>query len=69
MSNVMQEPDAHPLRATMTVPEAAELLGLSESATYEAAARGQIPAVKIGRRVLVIRDQLMNLLRNSSTTE
>ena len=32
------------------------LLGLSESATYEAVTRGDIPAVKIGRRVLISLD-------------
>ncbi len=52
----------------MTIPETADLLGLSESATYEAAARGEIPAVKIGRRVLVIRDLLMALLSGSLPT-
>jgi len=46
-------------RVTMTVPEAARLLGLSESAAYEAAARGDIPALRIGRRVLVKRDELL----------
>ena len=40
---------------TMTVPEAARLIGVSDSAAYEAAARGDIPAVKVGRRVLVKR--------------
>lgn len=49
----------------MTVPEAAQLLGLSESATYEAVARGEIPAIKIGRRILVIHDLLMTLLHDS----
>jgi excisionase family DNA binding protein len=63
--NLIDEPAAPPQRATMTVPEAAALLGLSESATYEAVARGEIPAVKIGRRVLIVRDRLMALLRDS----
>jgi excisionase family DNA binding protein len=64
MSNLIQAPEATRGRATMTVPEAATLLGLSESATYEAVTRGEIPAVKIGRRVLIIRDRLMALLRD-----
>ena len=68
MLHLIQAPEASPGRATMTIPEAADLLGLSESATYEAAARGEIPAVKIGRRVLVIRDLLMALLSGSSPT-
>jgi excisionase family DNA binding protein len=64
MSNLMEAPAGKPKRATMTVPEAATLLGLSESATYEAVIRGEIPAVKIGRRVLIIRDRLTALLRD-----
>jgi excisionase family DNA binding protein len=52
-------------RVTMTVPEAAQLLGLSESATYEAVGRGEIPAVKIGRRVLVKRDALFAMLSST----
>jgi excisionase family DNA binding protein len=50
------------------VPEAAAVLGISESATYDAAARGELPAVKIGRRVLIVRDRLMDMLHDSSTT-
>ena len=49
---------------TLTVPEAAEVIGISISATYDAAARGQIPTIRIGRRVLVIRSGLLDLLEN-----
>jgi excisionase family DNA binding protein len=52
-------------RVTMTVPEAAQLLGLSESATYEAVGRGEIPAVKICRRVLVKREALFAILSST----
>lgn len=38
---------------TMTVPEAAEILGISRNAGYEAAARGDIPAIRIGKRLVV----------------
>jgi excisionase family DNA binding protein len=47
---------------TMTVPEAARLLGVSDSAAYDAAARGEIPSLRIGRRVLVKRHQLLAML-------
>jgi excisionase family DNA binding protein len=46
----------------MTTAEAALLLGVSESTTYEAAARGEIPAIKIDRRVLVKHEQLLAML-------
>lgn len=54
-------------RLTMTVPEAAELLGLSESAAYDAVKRGEIPAVRIGRRVLVKRDEFLALFVHDRT--
>lgn len=38
---------------TTTVPVAGELLGLSRNKAYEAAARGEIPTLKFGRRIVV----------------
>lgn len=40
-------------RMILTVREAAERLGLSRNGTYEAIRRGELPALRIGRRVLV----------------
>lgn len=40
-------------RVTLTIEEAATLLGLGRSAAYEAARRGQLPTRRLGRRVLV----------------
>lgn len=40
-------------RATLTVEEAAALLGIGRSAAYEAARRGQLPTRRVGRRLLV----------------
>jgi excisionase family DNA binding protein len=37
-------------REWMTVPEAAELLGLPRTRTYELIQRGELPAVRIGER-------------------
>ncbi len=36
-----------------TVPEAGRLLGLSRNGSYEAAKRGDIPTIRIGRLLLV----------------
>ena len=35
--------------ATMSVPEAGRILGIGRDAAYEAAARGEIPVLQIGR--------------------
>ena len=40
-------------KLTMTVPEAGKVLGLGRSATYEAVRRGELPTIRVGRRVLV----------------
>jgi hypothetical protein len=40
-------------RLTYDLPEAGKLAGLSRNASYEAAKRGEIPTIKIGRRLLV----------------
>lgn len=40
-------------RTTITVEEAASLLGIGRSAAYEAARRGQLPARRLGRRLFV----------------
>jgi excisionase family DNA binding protein len=38
----------------MTVEETAKLLGIGRTTAYEAIERGEIPAIKIGSRRLVI---------------
>ena len=43
-------------------PECGRLLGLSKNSTYEAARRGQIPTVRIGKRLLVPRAALLKML-------
>jgi excisionase family DNA binding protein len=37
----------------LRVPEAAKLLGVSSRTYYEAAARGEVPARRVGRRIVV----------------
>ena len=44
------------------VSEVSKLLGLGKSATWEAIWRGEIPHVKVGRRVLVPRQALIKFL-------
>lgn len=51
-----------PDRLTLTVEEAAATLGISRASAYEAVRRGEIPAIRIGRRVLVPRVALDRLL-------
>jgi excisionase family DNA binding protein len=49
-------------RLTLSVEEAADQLGISRALAYEAVRRGQIPHVRIGRRILVPKVALQRLL-------
>jgi excisionase family DNA binding protein len=50
------------VRETLTIPEVAVLLGVGRNTLYEAARRGEIPTLRIGRRLLVPRLALENWL-------
>jgi excisionase family DNA binding protein len=49
-------------RLTYTVPEAGQLLGLGRNAAYEAAKRGDIPTIRMGRLLLVPKGPFHKLL-------
>lgn len=48
--------------ATCSVPEAGQALGISRQSAYQAARTGELPTVKIGRRLLVPRRALETML-------
>lgn len=55
-------------RLTLTVEEAARLLGISRALAYELVARGEVPGIRLGRRIVVPRRALDTLL-DTTTTE
>ena len=57
-------------RRTVNVVDAARILGLSASAAYRAARRGDLPGVfRIGSRYLVGRDALERVLRGEPSPD
>lgn len=54
--------DFQRLPLTLTVEEAGELLGISRQSAYRAASAGQLPIIRIGRRLIVPTAQLLGLL-------
>jgi len=52
-----------PATLTFTVPETASLLGISRAHAYELVARKELPAIRLGRRVVVPRQAIQDLLR------
>ncbi len=49
-------------RLVFTVEEARRQLGLSKGSMYEAVRSGQIPSIRVGRRILIPRAALQRLL-------
>jgi excisionase family DNA binding protein len=50
------------LPLTLTVEQAGQVLGLGRSAAYEAAASGEIPVLRFGRRLIVPPPALLAML-------
>lgn len=56
-------------RPTLTIEETAVCLGIGRTAAYEAARRGDIPTLRLGRRLLVPTAGLRRLLQLDSPEE
>lgn len=63
---VLPDPRVTP---TVTVTAVARLLGISRSAAYSAATRGEIPTLRIGNRILVPTSAIYELLHLPLPTE
>jgi excisionase family DNA binding protein len=56
---VLPDPEQEP---TITVERAAKVLGISRGSAYEAARSGQLPAIRIGHRLVVPTAALLAML-------
>ena len=54
--------ERHVEPAVMSVDEAAEILGVSRNCAYEAVKRGEIPTLRIGRLIKVLRRPFMRMV-------
>jgi excisionase family DNA binding protein len=54
-------------RLTVTVEQAAVMLGISRSAAYGCAARNEIPTIRLGRRLVVPTAWLVAMLEGEAT--
>jgi excisionase family DNA binding protein len=57
------------LPRVLTIPEAARVLRVSRGVAYEAARTGEIPTVRIGRRILVPTSRLLALIDGDAPEE
>ena len=56
-----------PQALTITVERAAQLLGISRGLAYELVRRGELPAIRLGRRVVVPTNAIDEMLRDLTT--
>ena len=54
-------------RLTLTVEETARVLGIGRQLAYDRVKTGEIPAIRVGRRLLVPRWALEKMLREPGT--
>jgi excisionase family DNA binding protein len=63
---LIEGPSSPQERPTLTVEETARLLGISPWLVQQTVRRGELPAVRIGRRILIPRTRLDALLAGSA---
>lgn len=56
------------MRLTLTVTEAAQLLGISRATAYECVRTGDLPSITLGRRILIPRSAFYELLSDGGRT-
>jgi excisionase family DNA binding protein len=56
-------------RLALTVTEAASVLGISRALAYELVARGELPSIRLGRRLVVPKVALLEMLGLSPRRE
>jgi excisionase family DNA binding protein len=65
--NVGETIPARPVqRLTLTVGEAAQALGISRAFAYESVAKGEIPCIRIGKRILIPKIALDKMLEGAA---
>ena len=51
-------------RLCVTVPEAAEMLGISRNFAYQLVREGKLPSIRFGKRILIPKAALEKMLEN-----
>ena len=55
-------------RLTYSIPHAGKLLGYSRNTAYDAAKRGELPTIRLGRKIRVPKAALQRLLDGAASS-
>ncbi len=62
-------PSQPPERLTVSVTEAAKLLGIGRGTAYECVRTGELPSIKLGRRIVIPKRALLALVDGTATKD
>ena len=68
-NDIPQNSSPEVTRVTLTVPEAAELIGICKPKMYEMVRAGKVRSVKVGKKILISRQSLMDWLKEGDSYE
>ena len=63
LKNYIPQQSSPENKVTLTVSEAAELIGISKPSMYEVVRTGKVRSVKVGKKILISRQSLMDWLK------
>ena len=63
LNNEIPQQSSPENKVTLTVSEAAELIGISKPSMYEVVRTGKVRSVNVGKKILISRQSLMDWLK------
>ena len=66
-NDIPQNSSPEHTKITLTVPEAAELIGICKPKMYEIVRAGKVRFVKVGKKILISRQSLLDWLKKGET--
>ena len=66
-NDIPQNSSPENTKVTLTVPEAAQLIGISNPKMYELVRAGKVRSVRVGKKILISRKSLMDWLEKGDS--
>ena len=67
LNNEIPQQSSPENKVTLTVSEAAEMIGISKPSMYEVVRAGKVRSVKVGKKILISRQSLMDWVKRGDS--